>query len=106
MAHIPNFIHYFHKLPQPTLFLFIPSYLAIRNPVEAARVLTKRSDQSALTSAIDILLTANELETAKVYGQKLIQKCLHACDWLTAATTIQSHACFKVKAKYFALEVV
>ena len=72
------------------------SYLAIREPLEAARILARRTDQSALRAALLVCLAANQLDAAKMYGRKYVQQCLLTFDWTAAKEVVQSHECFKV----------
>lgn len=74
----------------------VNSYLAIREPLEAARILARRTDQSALRAAVLICLAANQLEAAKMYGRKYIQQCLMVFDWTAVKEVLQAHPCFKV----------
>ena len=68
----------------------------MNQPVEAAKLLARRADLSSLRTAIHVTLAANEIDDAKVHGQKYIRQCLVKCDWASAFDVAQSHDCFKV----------
>ena len=72
------------------------SHLAMRQPVEAAKLLSRRTDLSALKTATHVTLAANEIGDARVHGHKYIQQCLLKCDWASAFDLVQLHGCFKV----------
>ncbi|CAH1777523.1 unnamed protein product [Owenia fusiformis] len=57
-------------------------YLAAKQPINAARILSKRADQSGLLAATHVTLLANEIDAGKMYGLKYVHESLLRCDWL------------------------
>ena len=72
------------------------SYLAVRNAKEAASCLAKRGELSALQSAIQVLLAANETTAVKVYAQKYVHECLLVSDWSAASNMLRASSSFTV----------
>jgi len=63
---------------------------------KAASCLMKRSERTALRSAILILVAAQQFEDAKVFVQKYVQECILQFDWVSAEEVIRLHSSFRV----------
>ena len=73
------------------------SYLSLSEPLEAARMLLRRSDLTALRAATYVALTSGDLEVTSTYATKFVTQCMLSWDWELAADVISQHECFMVR---------
>ncbi|XP_013417476.1 gem-associated protein 5 [Lingula anatina] len=71
-------------------------YLALKQPLEAAKLMARRADHSGLAAAAHVTISANEVEAGMVYAQRYVQECLAGCDWCSAVMFSKSAEQFTV----------
>ena len=72
------------------------SYVALGQPVEAARLLARRPEQPALRAASEVCMAAGESGLALQYAQRYVMRCNVEWNWEGAKELTRQHQSFKV----------
>lgn len=73
------------------------SYLSVKEPQQAIRLLASRPDMSTQRVAIEIAALTYDADALRSHGQKYISRCLLQYDWLLARDLISIHPSLLVR---------
>ena len=72
------------------------SFIALKDPINAGKLLARRSDQASLRCAAHVCLAANEIEAGRTYALKFMLESHMTGNWADAVEISQLHNCLQV----------
>ena len=79
------------------------SLLTLSEPVEAAKLFTRRGHLSSLYNAVQLLLASNCLEQAQQFCVRAAHDAMLRFDWTMVNKTVRLHPSFQVRATFITL---